>query len=69
MRIEIDLVFVRAFLCGGSKVPCFSVGIENDLVFVRVVEIDFVFVCGPKMTWFQCMDRIDLIFEWGSKLN
>ena len=34
------------------------------MVFVWVVEIDLVFVCGPKMTWFCVGIEIDLIFVW-----
>ena len=34
------------------------------MVFVRVVEIDLVFVCGPKMTWFCVGIEIDLVIVW-----
>ena len=49
-----------------------------DPVFVWVVEIDLVFVCGPKMTWF-CVEietvlfflrvEIDLISVWGIEID
>ena len=51
---KIDLVFV-----GGQNLLGFCVRAENDLFLVRdrltwflwVVENDFVFMCGLKMTW------------------
>lgn len=30
-------------------------GVESDVVFVFLVEIDFVLVCGPEITWFWRM--------------
>ena len=69
--VEIDLVW---FSHAGRKSLGFSVSIELDFVFVRVVE----FHCwGSKLTWFQCRDRIwfgfgggedDLVLVFGSKL-
>ena len=57
--VEIDLVFV----CG-PKMTWFCVGIENDLVFVWLVEVDLmsvweietdlVSVKGSELTWFLC---------------
>ena len=47
-----------------------------DLILVRVVEIDFVFVCGPKGTCLYGMDqsligfsvwiKVDLVLVFGS---
>ena len=34
------------------------------MVIVWVVEIDLVFVCGPKMTWFCVGIEIDLVIVW-----
>ena len=34
------------------------------MVFVWVVEIDLVFVSGPKMTWFYVGIEIDSFFVW-----
>ena len=39
-----------------QKCHGFSVGIENGFVFVRVVEIDFIAMCGVG---------IDLVCVWG----
>ena len=46
MRAENYLVFVRVsklswFCVGGRNYLDFSVGVENDVVFVWVVEIDY----------------------------
>ena len=37
-----------------------------DLIFVLGIEIDLIFVCGPKMTCFGCEDgdRLTLFFLW-----
>ena len=55
--MEVDLIsLLRSkltwFLCGGSKLVLFSMENEIDLALVRRVEVDLVFVCGPKMTCF-----------------
>ena len=42
--VKIDLVFV----CG-SKVTCFSVSMQIDLVFVMVVEINLIAVWGIEL--------------------
>ena len=42
--VKIDLVFV----CG-SKVTCFSVSMQIDLVFVMVVEINLISVWGIEL--------------------
>ena len=52
--IEIDLTLkwgskVTRFQWWGQNYLGFSVGIEIDLFFLRVVEVD---VCGPKLTRF-----------------
>ena len=44
-------------------------GIEIALVFMRGVEIDFGFVCGPIMTWFYFMDRKWLGFSVGIEID
>ena len=55
----------------GSKLTWFCVPDENDLfsvwrsmalVFVWVVDIVLVSVCGPKMTWFCVGIQIGLVF-------
>ena len=72
-EVEIDLVIVRAenylvfvrvsklswFCVGGRNYLDFSVGVENDVVFVWVVEIDY---------WlgFCVRDENDLFLVWGS---
>ena len=38
-----------------------------DFIFVRVVEIDLVFVCWPKITWLQGFSvsiELDFVFVW-----
>ena len=60
--IGIDLFFTRVenwrrFLCAGQKLVGFCVRAEHDLFYVWI-EIDLVFVCGPKMTCFFCGDRL-----------
>ena len=35
-----------------------------DLVFVRVVEIDLVFVCWPKTLGFNMSIELDFLFVW-----
>ena len=66
LRAENYLVLIYGsklawFLSWKSKLTWFCVRAENDLflacgsidlVFVRVVEIDLVFVCWPEITWF-----------------
>ena len=65
MGIEIDLVLVgvsRLAFYAGIAIDLFLfVRAENylfltwtsiELVFVWVVEVVFVFVCGPKIAWF-----------------
>ena len=53
-----NLLFVLVL---GSRLTRFSVRAENELFlmwrliglfFVRVVEVDLIVVCGPKITWF-----------------
>ena len=71
--VEIDLVFV----CG-PKVTWFCVGIESDLVFVWVdeidlmsawdIEIDLISVKGSELTWFFVGVRNDLVLVSRSKL-
>ena len=39
------------------------------MVFVWVVEIDLVFVYGPKMTWFCMGIEIDLVFVWVDEID
>ena len=46
-EIEIDLI-----LASGSSLTCFFAG----------VQIDFGFVCGPKITWFNLWIETDLVF-------
>ena len=51
------MFFVRgskstSVLCAGRKLLGFNLRVEIDLVFVRVVEIDFVRACWPEITWF-----------------
>ena len=53
--------------------------VEHDLVVFAGFELDFDFVCGPKMTWFLCAHRnglvfcveieIELVFMCGPKLT
>ena len=45
------------FLYGGRISLRFSVSIELDFVFVRVVELDLLPVCGSDLTWFWCGGR------------
>ena len=59
---EIGLIAVlgskkRSFYVGDPNCLSFSVAIEVDLVLERGVEVGFIFVCWPKVTWFQCKDR------------
>ena len=76
MRPENDFVLVYGwklprFLYGNRNYLFLCVRNENDLflvwgsiefVFVWVVEIDLVVVCGPKMTWSCVGIEIDLVF-------
>ena len=81
---EIGLIAVlgskkRSFYVGDPNSLGFSVAIEVDLVLERGVEVGFIFVCWPKVTWFQCTDwnwlsvlrgdRTWLGFLGGTKLN
>ena len=45
------------FLCAGSNLLGFGVGIELNCFFVRGVKIDLGVVFGPKIAWFEFMDR------------
>ena len=47
-----------------DKNDLFLVWGSIDLAFVRVVEIDLVFVRWPKITWFECEHRTDFVFVW-----
>ena len=38
--------------------------IEIDLVFVWVVKMNQVFVCGLKITWFRVGIEIDFVSGW-----
>ena len=46
----------------------FSMTIENDLVFVSVIDIDLVPVPGIELD-FSLDISIDLFCEWGSKMT
>ena len=37
--------------------------------FVWVVEIDLVSVCGPKITWYQCIIAFDFGFVWVGEIG
>ena len=37
---------------------------SNYLVFVRVVQIDLVFVCWPKILGFGVSIELDFFFVW-----
>ena len=47
MGIEVVLVFVS----GLNDLFLLCVLIDIPVVFVRVVEVDWVLVCWPKITW------------------
>ena len=56
--IDIDLVFragikLNWFSCA-DIIDLFLVWGAIDLVFARVVEMDLVFECWPKITFFYC---------------
>ena len=51
----------------------FCVRVENDLFLVlrsidvvsaRVVEIDLVFLCWPKIAWYSVSIELDFVFVW-----
>ena len=48
--VEIDFELVRV-----PKLTCFGAG----------VEINLVYVCGLKITWFKCENNVDLVFRDG----
>ena len=64
-------------ICARAENDLLLVWVSIDLLFVQVVEIDFVLACWPKLTWFWCEHRawlvfsvgmgIYLVFVWGSK--
>ena len=73
--IEIDLIFEWASIslnCGsGVEINFivrdrillgFSVGVESDLFLCGGSQLA---VCGPKLTWFKCNDRLAwFLCEW-----
>ena len=83
--IEIGLILLLASIstlfqrCVGNYLCFCSGGSEPTPFFVRGVEINFVSVCEPKMTWCWCMDwnwlgfgvgiEVDLFFMCGPRIT
>ena len=65
-RIYLVLVY-GSKLCVRAENYLFLVWGSIDVIFVRVVEIDLVFVCWPKITWLQGFSvsiELDFVFVW-----